>query len=75
MFLQARVEAMAQPVASTQPPESILNLRSRAADVRAKMDHHKILLDRYLPVPGAPMNSVEYEVEDKYSELAARYGR
>ena len=55
-------------------PSSISNLRHKAADARAKMDHHKVLLDRYLPLPTGPLNEVEYEVQTKYGELAARSG-
>lgn len=54
-------------------PASYTNLRSRAAECRSKMDHQKLLLDRYLPVSLGTDNSVQYEVEAKYGELAARY--
>lgn len=54
---------------------SYAGLRSRAADARNKMDHHRVLLDRYLPVRLGPEPEVGYEVEQKYDELAARYTR
>lgn len=60
------------PSPSYTPP-SYTNLKSRAAECRNKMDHQKVLLDRYLPVHLGPGNDVQYEVEAKYGELAARY--
>ena len=50
-------------------------LRSRAADARSKIDLHKTMMDRYLPVHLGPEKDVGYEVEKKYDELAIRYPR
>ncbi|KAK2145285.1 hypothetical protein LSH36_690g03076 [Paralvinella palmiformis] len=60
---------------SVTSPVSLSSLRSRTSDARNKMDQHKILLDRYLPLPVGPPNEVPYEVEYKFSELAERARR
>ena len=54
------------------PPMSMTTLRSKAVDARAKMDRHRTLLDRYLPLDLTTGNDVSYEVENKYGELVQR---
>ena len=53
-------------------PASYTQLRSRTTEARHKMDQHKVLLDRYLPINMGPENEVQYEVDYKYAELADR---
>ena len=54
------------------PPLSITALRSKAVDARSKLDRHRTLIDRYLPIDMGPCNDVNYEVENKYGELVER---
>jgi len=63
------MEAYRMPSA---PEASYGSLRSRAQEARNKMGMHRSMLDRYLPVGMGPVQDVEYEVETKYDELAAR---
>lgn len=55
------------------PQTSYSQLRQQASQARDKMDRHKVLLDRYLPIYLGPENEVEYEVDYKFGELADRW--
>lgn len=68
--IEARLELMISP--DTASPASYASLRDRTALARNKMDQHRTLLDRYLPVPMGTPNEVPYEVEYRYKELEDR---
>ena len=53
-------------------PMSLTELRSRTNEAKNKLDSHKVLMDRYLPVYFGPENDVQYEVDYKYGELVNR---
>ena len=57
---------------NSPPTVSLSELRARALDARSKLDTHKTLLDKYLPLSTAPENAVEYEVAHKYEQLVDR---
>jgi hypothetical protein len=48
------------------------DLRARTKTARDQLSHHRVLLDRYLPINMGPTDDVEYEVENKYGELVHR---
>ncbi|KAK2184868.1 hypothetical protein NP493_250g04030 [Ridgeia piscesae] len=55
------------------PPSCTLNhLRHRATNARNKLDHHRTLLDRYLPEPMGDAQDVQSAVLYKYGELVDR---
>ena len=60
-------------VRDLHPPAPLSTLRSKAVEARSKLDRHRTLLDRYLPLNLGPENDVSYEVENKYGELVQRY--
>jgi hypothetical protein len=51
---------------------SFNDLRYKATEARNKLGQHKMLMDRYLPLPTGPLNDVNYEVDYKYNELVPR---
>lgn len=68
---QAKLESEVEDYPKVKP-ESLSSLRSRATNVKNKMDQHKTLMDRYLPVYLGPENAVEAEVDYKYGQLVNR---
>jgi len=53
-------------------PVSFATLRAKTNEAKNKVDLHKTLLDRYLPIYYGPENAVEYEVDYKFGELVDR---
>jgi hypothetical protein len=51
------------------------NLRAKYTEAKNKMDTHKTLLDKYLPIYLGPENAVEIEVDYKFGELCNRMPR
>ena len=51
---------------------SYSNLRAKYTEAKNKLDMHKTLLDKYLPLYLGPENDVEIEVDYKFGELVAR---
>ena len=56
-------------------PVSYTALRSKTSEARDKLGRHRIMLDRYLPVPSGVPVPVEAEVDYKFGELVSRYKR
>lgn len=54
---------------------SYSNLRAKYTEAKNKLDMHKTLLDKYLPLYLGPENDVEIEVDYKFGELVARMPR
>jgi hypothetical protein len=59
----------------SRPPPSMSGLRSRATDAKNKLDAHRTMLDRYLPIYMGPEAEVADEVNYKYGELVQRIPR
>eukprot|EP00914_Ancora_sagittata_P010180 GHVO01019627.1.p1 GENE.GHVO01019627.1~~GHVO01019627.1.p1 ORF type:complete len:488 (+),score=30.77 GHVO01019627.1:238-1701(+) len=53
-------------------PSSFSDLRYKATEARNKLGEHRLMMDRYLPVPSGPLNDVAYDVDYKYNELVPR---
>lgn len=53
-------------------PPSYAGLRAKYTEAKNKMDLHKSMLDKYLPLYLGPENAVEIEVDYKFGELCAR---
>ncbi|ELU11057.1 hypothetical protein CAPTEDRAFT_228467 [Capitella teleta] len=53
-------------------PSSFHDLRYKATEARNKLGEHRLMMDRYLPIPSGPLNDVGYEVDYKYNELVPR---
>lgn len=72
--MQADIESQIIPsVTVARPPPSVSGLRSRASEAKNKLDAHRTMLDRYLPIYMGPENDVADEVKFKYGELVQRY--
>jgi len=64
---------MYEPVLPNGPiPTSFATLRSKTNEAKNKVDKHKVLMDRYLPIYFGPENEVPYEVDYMYGELVDR---
>ena len=70
---QTRIEAENFTNQPSPSLASLSELRARAWHAKNKLDEHKVLMDRYLPIYFGPENDVEYEIDYKYGELVDRY--
>lgn len=67
-----KVTVELEPTQIYVPNNTLIDLRERTKVAKDKMDKHRVLLDRYLPIDYGHPEDVEFEVQTKYGELVER---